>query len=276
MQDNRNIPFSSSGRCGGNIVIDTNQIFDSCRDRDCFEDTRIFLDEIGQSIIERSNQVRTRSADIIGSDISVEPVQLSRGFYRINTRFFVRLECEACVGALSQIFNGLAVVDKEVVLFGGEGNAKIFRSNSNHDCYCSHNGSEMTTNLPSAVVETVNPVILSTKILEPEKCHCCCVCGDIPEPVLSLFGGKFHDNSQRHLAVSLGFFSVIRLERPEQYLINAVEYSVPDKECPPSDDQSPCDAFYRMAFPIEEFAPGRMGISQNSSNSGSCPCSQNK
>jgi hypothetical protein len=72
----------------------------------------------------------------------------------------------------------------------------------------------------------------------------------------SIFGGLC-DEGSRYLAVSLGFFSVIRIERPEQYLINALEFSVPDKECVPAETGSPCDAFRRMAFPIDEFAPGR-------------------
>ena len=59
-------------RCGGNgtqigngsVLIDVNQVFDSCRDRDCFEDTRVFLDEASQALIEHTGQVRTRTAEI--------------------------------------------------------------------------------------------------------------------------------------------------------------------------------------------------------------------
>ena len=249
----------------GNILIDTQQIFDCCRDRDCFEDTRVFLDEAGQCLIERAGQIRVRTAEVISSSITVDPVRLSRGFYRIDARFFVRLECEACLfPGGSQCFNGLAVCEKSVVLYGGEGNVHVFRSNASSDSFCSpHCEGEMTNNLPVAVVETVDPVVLSAEIVEPSRCHCC-LCGEELTPAANrLFGGNIAMNGNRYLAVSLGFFSVIRLERPEQYLINATEYSVPDKECLPDDDDSPCDAFHRMAFPIEEFAPGRIGLAAN-------------
>lgn len=250
---------ASGNRGSGRVLIDTYQVFDSCRDRDCFEDTRVFLDEFGQSLIEHTNQVRTKSAEICSSSISVEPVQLSRGFYRITVRFYVRLELEACVcPGKPQTFCGIAATEKSAVLFGGEGEVRVFRSNTVSDSFCSRPCTgEMSTNLPIAVVETVDPVILGTRVVEPHQCRCCCCRDDIPEPVTGVLGGTIVDGSQRYLAVSLGFFSVIRLERPEQYLIEATELSVPDKECECSENGSPCDAFARMAFPVEEFAPGR-------------------
>ena len=261
MADNRNscFPRERSG-CPGSVVIDTYQVFDSCRDRDCFENVRVFLDDIGQSIIEHTAQVRTKSAEICSSSISVDPVQLSRGFYRVNVRFYVRVELEACIcPGKPQCFAGLAVVEKSVVLYGGEGAVHIFRSNAGGDSFCSAPVcGEMGNNLPIAVVETVDPVILGTGVYEPSSCHChcCCSCADVPNAVSGMFGGLC-DDASRFLAVSLGFFSVIRIERPEQYLVNAVEFSVPDKECDCSESGSPCDAFRKMAFPIDQFAPGR-------------------
>lgn len=253
---------SSTGSIGaGNVLIDTYQVFDSCRDRDCFEDTRVFLDELGQSLIEHTSQVRVKSAEICSAAISVDPMQLSRGFYRVTVRCYVRLECESCVcPGRSQTFSGIAVTEKETVLYGGEGEVRVFRSNAVSDSFCSTPcQGEMTTNLPVAVVETVDPIVLGTKLIDPATSSCsqCCCCEDIPQSIGSSVGGTLVDQGQRQLAVSLGFFSVIRLERPEQYLVNAVEFSVPDKECSHSEDDSPCDAFSRMAFPISEFSPGR-------------------
>lgn len=275
MADNRNGNFyqsraiSDSRNCA--VVIDTYQVFDSCRDRDCFENTKVFLDELGQNIIEHTTNVRTKCAEICSSSISVEPVQLSRGFYRVSVRFYVKLELEACMcpGKI-QTFTGLAVTEKSTVLYGGEGSVHVFRSNSLQDGFCSpQNCKDSGNDLPTAVVETVDPVILNTVVTEtplPCTCCCCCSCSDIPASVTNMFG-NLYDCGTRYLAVSLGFFSVIRLERPGQYLVNAVEYSVPDKECPSADTGSPCDAFKRMAFPIDEFASGR-----NIVLDGDCSC----
>lgn len=283
MSDNRNSVFShnrgvsANGGCG--VVIDTYQVFDSCRDRDCFEDTRVFLDELGQSIIEHTSQVRTKCAEICSSAITVEPVQLSRGFYRVTVRFYVKLELEACMcPGKSQCFTGLAAVEKSVVLYGGEGSVHVFRSNMTGDSFCSAPCmGEMGNNLPVAVVETVDPVVLGTRVVEPSACccTCCCSCSDIPETVANMFGNLW-DEGSRYLAVSLGFFSVIRIERPEQYLVNALEFSVPDKECAPAETGSPCDAFRRMAFPIDEFAPGRSVASMNGGSGCGNGCGSNR
>ena len=271
LTDNRNnrIPV---GRCQQEcVVFDTDQVFDSCRDRDCFEDVRVYLDELGQSIIEHTTQVRTRSASICGSSISVEPVQLSRGFSRVTVRYYVKLELEACLtgsscgcgqgnsfGSRVQGFTGIAAVEKSVVLYGGEGCVHVFRSNEAGDGFCQKPCcGEMGSNLPTAVVETVDPVILGTRVVDPATVCCCCCClSDIPAMVSESIGNLCEEGS-RYLAISLGFFSVIRLERPGQFIVNAIEYSVPDKECVQADEGSPCDAFRRMAFPFEEFAPGK-------------------
>ena len=269
LTDNRNSRIPQ-GRCQQEcVVFDTDQVFDSCRDRDCFEDVRVWLDELGQSIIEHTNQVRTRSAVICGSSISVEPVQLSRGFYRITVRYYVKLELEACLtggcacgqgsgfGPRLQCFSGIAAVEKSVVLYGGEGIVHVFRSNEAGDGFCQKPCcGEMGSNLPTAVVETVDPVILGTRVVEPAAVCCCCLCADIPATVSESVGNLCEEGS-RYLAISLGFFSVIRLERPGQFIVNAIEYSVHDKECMPVDDGSPCEAFRRMAFPFEEFVPGK-------------------
>ena len=55
--------------------------------------------------------------------------------------------------------------------------------------------------------------------------------------------------------MTLGIFSVVRIVRPGQYLINATEYMVPDKECVEAADDDPCSLFRKMAFPVSEFSP---------------------
>lgn len=59
----------------------------------------------------------------------------------------------------------------------------------------------------------------------------------------------------RGLYVSLGFFSVVRIERPSQFIISASEYSVPDKVCQEAEEDDPCKLFAKMSFPVNEFSP---------------------
>ena len=188
MGDNR---FSCSGNgAGERFGIEASRILDACRDRDCFEDVRVFLTCGGEELIARTGNVRVKCAEIVASNISVDPVQFNIGFYTVLVRFYVRCEFEVCVPmGQSQIIEGIAVLEKRVVLFGGQSNVSIFRSKAcDNFCAapepvcCGHNN-------PEAVIEVVQPVVLGARILEECNCHCCCCCCDIPAVVADSLGG---------------------------------------------------------------------------------------
>jgi hypothetical protein len=265
MQENRNASFcacsggTGSGQNGsGTVCIDTKRVLDSCRDRDCFEDTRVYLTSMGEEILANSSNVRTRGAKLLWAYIGVDEVPFNCGFFRIKIRYYIEVEFEACLGVgRSQCFKGLAALDKEVVLYGGEGRAVTYTSDpANSFCsICTLN--PPTTNDPVAVVETVEPVVLGTKVSD---CNCPCPCGgveypDFPEGIIDCIGEELVLNSTGpRLLVSFGIFSVIRMERPAQLLVHATDYSVPDKECNGmADNDNPCALFRTIAFPTNQF-----------------------
>ena len=71
------------------------------------------------------------------------------------------------------------------------------------------------------------------------------------EDPLVLSGGK------RQLMVTLGQFSIIRLERDAQLIVPVLDYSIPAKECydTPGCGEDPCEMFSRIPFPAAQFAP---------------------
>ncbi len=264
------------------VCIDTNRVLDSCRDRDCFENVRVYLSDFGNEILEHTGAIRARSANIIWTYIGIDPIQFNRGFHSVTIRFYVKLCFEACIGGgRSQDLEGIAVLEKRVILYGGESNVSIFKSNGmGEDSFCScPNPSCGEKNVPSAIVEVVNPVLLGTKIVEsPSECNCCCCCNenDLPQSVLSAmeaplnFGGG--DRQRRYLTVSIGIFSVVRIVRPAQYLIQAVEYNIPEKECAPVDDDDPCRIFCNMPFPTCEFSTQGVPSIPQQDRSPRCGC----
>lgn len=275
MSDNR---CSCSPTPRENVCIDTYRVLDSCRDRDCFEDVRVYLCDFGQEIINHTTNVRVKRAELAGAYVGVERIQFNRGFYQVVVRIYVRLTFEACVcQGRVQEFEGVAAVEKRVVLYGSEGNVNIYRSGTSCG-FCSALEADVcnySSNMPIAVLETVDPVVLGVKVAEPSSachCYCCCGCEEIPASVLGTNGGVLNEyDGQNRLYVSLGFFSVIRIERPAQYLVTAQEYSVPDKECMVSDEDDPCSIFRSMAFPTNEFSPpGLSQLVQKSDTSCSC------
>ncbi len=275
MQDNR---FSCGPGIGKETVcIETNRILDSCRDRDCFENVKVFLTDCGKEIIEHTSAVRVKHAYIKQANISLDPVQFNRGFYAINIRFFIKITFEACVGnGRSQEFDGVAVIEKKVILYGGECNANVFRSNGDFSDFCAYpEPCKKEVNVPTAVVETVEPIILGVNVLEDKRdcCSCCCCC-DIPESVASSLNGNLpydDDDERRYLAVSIGIFSIVRIVRPGQYIVNATEYIIPDKECVSPSNDDPCSVFRSMAFPVSEFGCSS-GHTHHEKGNGKCGC----
>lgn len=285
MQENRNASFCSANnnQISGNgmVCIDTKRVLDSCRDRDCFEDTRVYLTRSGEEILANSSNVRTKGAKLLWAYVGVDEVPFNCGFYQVTIRYYIEVEFEACLGVgRSQCFKGLATLEKDVILYGGEGRAVTFTSSPNNS-YC--NVCDYNTagsNDPVAIVETVEPIVLGTKVSE---CNCPCPCGggeyaDIPEGIRNCMGEELVIGSTApRLLVSFGVFSVIRIVRPAQLLVNATDYSVPDKECTAAtNDDNPCSLFRTIAFPTTQFRGTDNLYRENTSNrSGGCGCNKN-
>ena len=106
--------------------------------------------------------------------------------------------------------------------------------------------------------------MLSAKIVEPDcRCGCCCCdLNEVPESIGCLFGDDIVlDPNVKKLYVTLGQFSIIRLERDIQLLMPAYDICMPAKECSCSGTSSscrqedPCEMFERFDFPVDEFFP---------------------
>ena len=119
------------------VCIETNRILDSCRDRDCFEDVKVLLTDFGNEIIEHTTNVRAKDACISWTYIGIEPVKFNRGFYAVTIKFYIKITFEACLcGGKAQEFDGIAVLEKRVILYGSESNVSIFKSNPDASDYC--------------------------------------------------------------------------------------------------------------------------------------------
>ncbi len=277
--------YRNAGGVGGNgrdrdlVCIDTYRVLDSCRDKDCFENVRVYLTCIGQEIIDRTSVVRAKSAKVVWSCINIDTVPFNRGFYQLFIKIYVKITFEACVGPGNmQEFEGIAVVEKKVILFGSEGSVSVFKSEVQPTGFCNCNGMKASTSnaLPIAVLETVDPIILNTNIVEPHKpcrCLCCCSVEEIPDTVCSMLSCDLADDEDSNiLLVSLGFFSIVRIERPAQYLISAVEYCVPEKECEMPSVEDPCSLFKKMSFPTSEFCPPAVIPGNSENGDRKCGC----
>ena len=243
------VPAEQPRQIRESVGVNTGKIFDSCLDKDCVDELRVYPTESSQTFLENALSVRPRGADLLYVDVSVSPISFNRGYYTVDCTYFYRVTGETFPAG--QSVTGLAVFDKRVMLFGSVASVMSFRSDQQTAVL---GGSE----LPRAVVDAVNPIALQMSLVdvtdpapgEPEL-------RDIPGFITDAFPEPLvlTDTARRWL-VTLGQFSIIRLERDTQLTIPAYEYLMPDKECPGNNDgDDPCTLFGRIPFPSEEFFP---------------------
>ena len=83
-----------------------------------------------------------------------------------------------------------------------------------------------------SIVEVLDPMVLSSKVKETDPCSCDAVSVQIPECIRELYEDPLVlSGGHRQLLVTLGQFSIIRLERDAQLIVPVVDYSIPTKDC---------------------------------------------
>ena len=114
--------------------------------------------------------------------------------------------------------------------------------------------------------------MLGSKIRERQECQDNTVI-QIPEFIQQLFDDPLVlTGEHRRLYVTLGQFSIIRLERDAQLIVPVLDYSIPTKECcdTPGLAEDPCEMFSRIPFPTRQFTP--TGCDRNSREDDCCNC----
>lgn len=84
-----------SGKIREAVCIDTNRVYDSCADKDCLADLRVYFPPQYQQTIDRATNVRCRGCEILNVFIDVERVPFNRGFYSVDITFFFKVTLDA-------------------------------------------------------------------------------------------------------------------------------------------------------------------------------------
>ncbi len=258
------------------VCIQVEKIYDSCKEKDCIEDARVYFRDPDRMnwLVNNAINVKARRAEVVKVFSDVEEVPFKRGFYTVDIKFFIKVTLDFFVpkrnGGIKIIsVPGIVMFDKKVILFGSEGNVKIFKSH-----YVEHGIDDPGTsalqqdNLPISKVEVAEPITLNAKIVEVLEN----ACDDghdrsIPATVSELLEDVDFDDTDllrgedRNLAIgkrvvaTIGLFSIIKLARYVQLLIPAFDFCVPNKQCVAATDEDACGLFDTIEFPIDEFFP---------------------
>ncbi len=178
--------------------------------------------------------------------------------------FDVKLDVFFAPAAVPVCVSGLSIFSKKVVLYGSEGNVKIYSSDFSFKELDTQN--MPVKNLPRAIVQVADPVALSAKVCESKKSHkpeC-----HIPDCICKRYGGEFVcSNQTKDVYVTIGLFTIVQIERNVQMMVPAYDFCIPEKECNTSTD-NPCELFGKIDFPINEFFPPKM--TDHGDNCGCC------
>ena len=256
-------PVSEDTQIREATCIHTNKIYDSCQSKDCMEDLLLYPTAGSQAALDDAQSLKSGRAELLYVSVDVEPVGLNQGFYTVDCTYFYRITADAYASSCSRPNRvaGLATFSKRSMLFGSQGAAKTFTS----DQSCSRKIKlAYEDNLPTAVVEAVDPILLSLKLVDR--------CGghrgdhdrkggqalDVPQAILDAFDDPLllSGDQERQVRLALGQFSILRLERDSQLLIPIYDYCMPDSECDcGSSCDDPCQLFQQVDFPVNEFFP---------------------
>lgn len=249
-------PLAEGSECAREAVcIHTKKIFDACRSKDCVEDLRFYPTEEANGVLTNAQTVKGGCAELLRVFVNVEPVCFERGRYAVDLRYFYRVTLQAytSTSVRGTDVEGLAVFDKRCILFGSESGSKTFRS-----------GGYDAPAAPEAVVDALDPLVLGVRmsgVAENEPLPAPADGGpapvtEVPQGISDAFSSPLlFTGYARRIYVSLGQFSILRLERDTQLLIPAYDYCLPEKHCKCGTADDPCELFDGVCFPSGEFFP---------------------
>ena len=239
--------------------IDVNRIYDTCREQDCLEDLRVYFCEADNCLVERAVDIRCKSAEIVWVYLDTEPMSFNKGCYMVKIKFFFKCTFELCIGLKSATeITGMTTYEKKCVLYGSEGSTKTYSS----DNVPGEGGATVTGgNSLIANIEVVDPVMLGCKLAD--KCYVKgCECEFDPCTIPGYVSGCFNDclcesaQCEKRVLVTLGVFSIVRLERRTQLVVPSYDFTFPEQPAAQSIlNADPCSLFKTINFPTDQFFP---------------------
>ena len=119
-------PVDSSMQINEAVCIHTRKVYDSCRDKDCIEDLRVYPTAASQPYIDCALSIRPRCAELLYVDVKVEEICFNRGYYTVDVTYYYKIRGEAYPSGGNVV--GLSVFTKRAILYGGDGSVKVFSS----------------------------------------------------------------------------------------------------------------------------------------------------
>lgn len=257
------------------VCIDAMRIYDSCSDKDCLEDLRVYIPQEQQQLVDCAKDVRIRNVDVISVYTDLQELPFNNGYYTVDLTFYFDICLELSAGPGSQCVpvSGISVFTKKCVMYGSEGGVKTFYSDMNR-CSPEIFGSQAQ---PKVSVQVAEPVALSARLCECCHMHhdpCCCMIDNLPPNCRSRYGTLDHSRKpDKGVYATIGLFTILQMIRNVQMMIPAYDFCVPTKECSCSGaNENPCELFNTIDFPTDAFFPPKANDDNIGDDKKNCCC----
>ena len=242
-----------SSRVKEAVCIDGSRVYDSCCDRDCLEDLRVFFTEETQALVNEATSVKITGSKVLNVSIDVEPISFNKGYYAcdLTFTFLDDLDLYTSPNEIPTSVKGVSSFTKKVILYGSEGNVKVFSSD---EIPATAKSVTDSTNNPKCVLQCVDPVSLTSRLAEGSTDYPNVF---FPAMVEDYLGGPVDTEptaDDTAVYATLGLFTIVQLIRDVQMVVPVYDYYIPEKQCDNVLD-TPCDVFRKIDFPTGEFFP---------------------
>lgn len=112
------------------VCIDAMRIYDSCADKECLEDLRVLFCPERQAMVDNATSVRIKDVEVLSVYLDLQPIPFNKGFYSVDMTFFFEVTVDLFGGpnTCPTSVCGVSIFNKKVVLYGSEGNVKVYSS----------------------------------------------------------------------------------------------------------------------------------------------------
>ena len=202
------------------------RVYDSCSDKDCLEDLRVYFTERDQMVDRPCGQrPGEKSRRLLTTYIDVEALPFNRGYYSCDLTFFFEVQVECLFRSRRALHHRLR--RRRVPETGDpvwqRGQVSRY-STANSVTTPRPPGDAVPAMLPRCSVQVAEPIVLSAQLMDAcDRCNCGCAC--VLRLLLQLYSGPASatgtagtsatTNDGKIVYVTIGIFTIVQLD-PER------------------------------------------------------------
>ena len=96
-RNNSAAPAEAAKKAAEAVCADMSRVYDSCADKDCLTDIRVYFTDIDEEIIRNAASVRCHGCEVCDVVVEVDKIPFNRGFYSVDLTYFFKVSLDAII-----------------------------------------------------------------------------------------------------------------------------------------------------------------------------------